>query len=229
MRAVPSLSEAQRELRPALVAVLASLAARGYPVGLDDGQDLIQGFFADQWERLRQTYDPAKGDPEPYVRAAFWQYATRNTLRRARQRAQLLDPASLADAGGLTLADDAPLPDAQADIARVSEALGGLPADYCEALTAFITHRSERRAADALGWSRHRLWTTLAEAVGQVALSVDRPHSVPEADWAVSRLVLGSSRTVTQAARLLGQSPDTARKAHRRTLNALVAALRAAL
>lgn len=184
----------------------------------DDGQDLIQGFFADEWAGVARRYEPLAGDVEPYVFQAFYRYAVRQVTREARHRARLVDPETLAQWAGAS-SDPSGM-----DQERLREAVASLPAGSREALEAFVRLGSARAAAGSLGLGRYRFQTVLAEALAQIALALGPPPHLNLDDWAVSELVL-RGRTVGQAARARGLSASEARAVHNRTLRQLLVPL----
>lgn len=221
-RPAPDLADAYDQARGTLAGVLARLARQGYPLSPADGLDLIHAFVVDHWERLRETYDPDAGPLEPYLAVAFERFARRESLRRRRLQARLLDPDSLE-----SLVADVPEPDRQADIALVRDVLDAVPDEVRIPIAAFFEHGSERDAAKALGWTRHRFRMALAQSVAHVAVRIGRPPGISQHDWAVTELVLGTGRTADQAARTLGRDPSEVRRTHRATLSSFLGALRA--
>ena len=224
MRDAIDLDEVYRRATPVFFKTLGALAAGGFPIQPADARDIIHAFLDTQWKRLLATYDPGRGAFDPYLYRAFSFYARREALRRARDRGRQLDPQALVELAG---AASGPAPDQAPDTARVRRAVASLDPTLGRALDTFLTHRSEQAAADALGWTRHKLRTTLAEAVARVALRFDRPAHVAPDDWALTRRVLGTGCTPRQAARELGRDPATATQTHRRTLAGLLQALKA--
>lgn len=218
MNAPPSLEDAYRLYVPNMLRTLSRLAVTSR-LAAPDGMDLIHSFFADEWEGLLERYSPGVGAFDAYFGVSFRRYARRSLLQRARRRSQLVDPSVLET----TFAS--PPGGTSEDARGVQRAVAALPASYGALLRTYFRAGSERAAAEALGWSRHRFRAALAEAVARVALEFAPPGGVDPADWRVTLLVLGTERTPRQAAQLLGISVTEANERHKRALGVLISAL----
>lgn len=214
----PPLSDAYSTLLPGFLRTVQRLSSRGYRIRVDDGRDLIQGFFADEWEGVARRFDSSRGDFEPYAFQAFYRYAVRQLAREARYRARLVAPEVLEQLAAM------PYDEASVDASRLRSAIDALPSQAAEVLQRFVHTGSARAAAAELGLGRYRFHTLLAEAVAEVALSLGPPPHVDPEDWTTTELVL-RGRTVRQAARARGLPVADVRASYARTLRKLLGSL----
>lgn len=192
----------------------------------------MQAFYAEAWEGLLSRYTPDRGSWASYVQGAFIRFARRRILRLRRYRHQTV---SLEQLSGLAFPQEVPPraspdenPELSLDVDRVSAALARLPGVQSEVLMAYVDLDSEREVATRLGLTRYRVREYLAEGMGRLALQLSRPPSIPEKDWAATRVILEHGHTAKAAASILGWTPERVQRAHQRNLSILVRNLREA-
>lgn len=224
---VPPLELAYAELRPLLFDALARLARQGFAVSPSDAMDFIHDFFLEAWTKIATNYDPDKGRFEPYVYAAFVQFARPRIARLQRMQRDLVDPAELRE---MVRGDEA---SGEADLTSgldqevVQRVLQGLDLEERELLLAYFgsSDFSERRLARHLQIGRYKLREQLLTALGKVALQLNQQANFSELDWKIGRSLWLDQRSVGETAGYLGITEAQVQNGHHRNLKMLAALL----
>jgi RNA polymerase sigma factor (sigma-70 family) len=222
-RKVPTLEQAYSSLLPLFFAALGGLARQGFSVAPADSMDLIHDFFAEAWTGLERHFDEQKGSFGSYAYGAFVRFARPRIVRLRRWQNSLMGLEELAAIPAPRLEDPGAV-----DQGRVRQALTRIPHREQEVLRRYVDceYASERRLAGELGISRYRLREILVDALGQLAVSFDRPSGIPQHDWSVALALWRDRRTVDEAATVLHLTTQQVRSAYRRNFGFLAEALK---
>src|SRR5690242_11774226 len=80
-----------------LWSVLGALARRGFVAQPDEAGDLLHDFYAGEWEKVCDHYDPKRGPFKHYLVKSFFQFARRRIARDYSRKKRMLEFAGLAD------------------------------------------------------------------------------------------------------------------------------------
>jgi RNA polymerase sigma factor (sigma-70 family) len=214
-RTVPRMEEAYVHLRPLFFGALGRLARQGFVVSPADSMDLIHDFFVDAWPTLNQHFDPDKGGFEGYAYAAFVRFARPRIIRLQRWQHSLvgadqLDAYPTASLSILASPDDK----------KIRRAISQIPPKEQEILRRYVysDSASERSLAREFLMTRYHLREVLVDALGRVAISLDRPAGIAPADWDVACSLWRDCRTIQETAAYLALTPEQVRRANTRNI-----------
>ena len=214
-RTVPSIEEAYAHLTPLFFGALGRLARQGFVVSPADSMDLIHDFFVDAWPTLSNHFDPEKGIFKSYACAAFVRFARPRIIRLQRWQHSLVATDQLDEYGsesGTTLASP--------DDDKIRRAISDIPLQEQEILRRYVygDSASERLLAREFLLTRYRLSEILIDALGRVAVSLDRPAAIPPVDWEVASSLWRDRRTIQETSALLVLTPEQVRRANARNV-----------
>ena len=162
----------------------------------------MHDFYAREWARLQERFDPSKGEPQNYVYVAFYRFARpriarlQNWRRRCRDIQQLLE-----------YPDTLPGPDEEAvvreEVVHVRKAIAQLRDQDRQILSDFLFagHTSERKLAQRHALSRYEVRNILVNCFGQAGPEIARPLAgVPDGPARAAKGKLDFRR---------GRSPDS--------------------
>ena len=221
------LEQAYRTYRGLLVGALGRLARQGLRADPYEALDLVHSFFLDEWPGIVENFDERKGELKPYLYAAFTRYARRAILKRMRLQTQVFDDldavfdmSSEPDEGGDT--------GREVDALAAADAVRALPEEERRVLIMYLETSSEREIARRLSITRYQVHDVLARAIAGIALRLECPEGIDEANWRITRMILGDGLDIRQVARLLGISRQDVRGIQRRNLEILIVRLKRA-
>jgi len=220
---VPDLETGYRQFRPLFFAAIARFVRQGVRISPADAMDFVHDFFAEEWQKVANTYDPQRGRFEPYVYSAFVNFVRPRVFRLYRLQRDLTDP-DLLNAFASRQEDVAEPP---VRLTEFTAALHKIPAEDRELLLAYLHagRTPERMLAREWGIPRYRLREKLVAALGKLAISLGSSSLFSERDGDVAWVLWGLEHSNSEAARLLGMSEAQVRLAHRRNIRRLTAAL----
>jgi len=228
-REVPSLGEGYVRYRGLLLSALGKLCAQGFYVWFDEASDLLHDFFVEEWEKVTNRYDPARGEFEPYLYSAFIYFARPRIIRLGRTRQHLVDLHAVAEQLGVE-AEPSELTEPRIDSSVVTKAIGTLSEKESSVFARFLYEgRSERDLADQFRLSRYGVRNLLLDAMGRIVLQIGKPPGLSEDDWRVALLLWDEGRSPLAAAVELGVSPSRVRAARDRFRVTMTSILRAGL
>jgi RNA polymerase sigma factor (sigma-70 family) len=223
--ALPNIDQSYRELRPLFFLALGRLARQGFVTSPADGLDLIHDFFADEWAKLKRTYNPSKGNYRAYAYRSFVQFVRPRIVRIQRFQNYKLRPDEVESALNepATITPNAEMSyDHQLVTSRIDE----LPHLEREILSQYVYSKvSERELAKTFSLSRHRLRELLVEALGQVLVRLDRPNEIFAGDWQVALALWRDARSISQTAKYLRLTEHQVRAANKRNFEFLTRVL----
>lgn len=207
---------------PLLVDALASLARTGFAVPPQDALDLIRDFLAEEWPKVRASYDaahPSRARFETYLYAAFTRFARKRITRLRRWYGRLIDVSEIRE-----LATQA-RGETEHDLALVRKAIAALPQQQRAVLLDYLAPESasERAVARSHGLTRYRLRETLVEAMGSIAVAMGERGRISKNDWDVILSLWRDGRDVGQTAAYLGTSSIEVQMARKRLFEMLAA------
>jgi RNA polymerase sigma factor (sigma-70 family) len=213
-----------------LYRALADLARQGFAAPIDEGVDLVQAFFAEEWGKLTESYKAASGSPSGYVYAAFVRFARRRIIRMNRWRQRLRDlqdmarnmPANSPDGPIEALIREETLEAIRGALARLDDVERKTLLGYIER-----GPRSERELARELDFSRYRVRETLVKAIGQLVVQAGAREVFSAPDWDVAVALWDEGRTIEETAGRLCRSEEDVRKARTRLVAELSRMLKA--
>ncbi|MGD2108662.1 MAG: hypothetical protein PVI86_04655 [Phycisphaerae bacterium] len=195
------------------------MAREGLAVSPDEGLDLVQEFFASEWQGIKARYDSSYGGLKPYLCKAFLWFARRRIIRMRDRSARLTDLADLAER--IASSEDETV--CQADLAAARKAWNQLPPGQDQVLLAYLEAgpRSERRLAREFSTTRYRIRELLAEAFSRVAVSLGEQGKVTDEDWPIALALWRRGLSLRETAQSLGLSTHQVQAARRRILDTI--------
>ena len=221
-RTAPNLELAYNRLTPVFFVALSRLAKQGFVVSPSDGLDLIHDFFAEAWSGLESHFRPEKGSFDGYAYGAFVHFARPRIVKLSRWRQSLTSEEVLDALPGQPLEAASSL-----DQQTIRRAIRELPDLEQHLFRRFVysDFASERALAKEFEISRYRLHEILVEALGRVAVALDRPTGISSADWEVALALWRDCRTIREAASVLGLTTHQVRRANLRNIEFIAEAL----
>jgi hypothetical protein len=214
-RAIPELDQAYAHLTPIFFGALGRLARQGFVVSPADSMDLIHDFFVDAWASVSEHFDPNKGSFDGYAYGAFVRFARPRIIRLQRWQHSLVGPEQLD-----TYMNTASAIVSDPDDEKVRQAISLVPQAEQEILRGYVYNdsASERSLAREFHLTRYRLREILVNALGRVAVSLDRPAAIARLDWDVARSLWRDCRTIQETATYLSLTPEQVRRANTRNV-----------
>lgn len=191
------LADAYPAYRPLLLGVLARLVRAGHAIPFGDGLDIIHDFFIEQYGRVTETFDPARGRFSTYLCAAFARFA-RTRAGQLRRTAGLL---RTMDEVSTSTSPAEPDPDTR----RLADALAALPPEARALLYGhFVLGQTERDLARTAGQSRYETRARLVAALGSLAVRFGERDRFTTREWEVARRLWIEQRDPADIAVTLG-------------------------
>jgi RNA polymerase sigma factor (sigma-70 family) len=202
--------------------VLARMARTGYVVQPDDGQDLFQDFFLNEWPKVLSHFDPHKGRFEPYLARAFFLFARPRIVALRRWQRRLRDTRLLAE----RFSGAEPRLEWE-ETERAREVLQSLSTPGREILRSFLSEppASERSLAKQYRLTRYEVRQLLAEALGTVLAELGA-SSLPPREQRVAHELWRQGRSVQSTAAYLDLPVPEVQAIRNRLIAGLLGALR---
>lgn len=213
------LADAYPAYRSLLMGVLARLVRAGYAIPFGDGLDIIHDFFIEQYGRVTETYDPAKGRFATYLCAAFARFARSRASQLRRTAGLVRESTVVADV------PDSP-GDRDPDTGRLIDALAALSPDARQLLYRhFVLDQTERDIARTAGKSRYETRAGLVAALGSLVVQFGERDRFTTREWEVARRLWVEQRDPADIAITLGLTLAQVRHARDRIFRRIERAL----
>jgi RNA polymerase sigma factor (sigma-70 family) len=158
---------------PMLAAAVAAMAQKGMDVNPADGLDLVHDFYIEALDGIMARYDPSRAKISTYLYKAFVYFVSKRIARQERWKDLLLplDEAIAQSPVEAVWPGD--------DRWRLAQTLQRIPPELRDILQARLADReSEREIAASLGVSRRFVRDRLGEALGRLAIAMDRDDMI---------------------------------------------------
>jgi DNA-directed RNA polymerase specialized sigma24 family protein len=220
----PNMEAGYKQFRGLLLDALGRLARRGLAVQPADGLDLINTFFADEWDGLVQRYDPNLGSIPTYVYGAFLRFARPRIISLRRWSQPIADLSHVVENFGSHSEPSA----ADALVRKeehlaIEEALTELPSQTRDVFLDYLTlgPRSQRQLARKYKFSRYRVHELLIRVIGRLIVRLEESGAWTLPDRDVAYLLWSEGRTLEETATRLDRPIAEIRESRRRLVELL--------